>query len=583
MKQICKKHRVLLICVVLAVATALAFNRVRHNQFLNYDDDTYVTQNPHVLMGLTTESVVWAFTTFYASNWHPLTWLSHMLDCQLFGINPLGHHLTNLLLHILNTSLLFWVLNKMTGRIWPSAFVAALFALHPLHVESVAWVAERKDVLSAFFWMLTLAAYLRYVQRPAVRTYLLVVLAFALGLMAKPMLVTLPFVLLLLDYWPLGRTQLARQNAVSLPPSASFTLNCQRLSLWRLLAEKLPLFAFIIVSSAITFIAQRAGGSMETLEKLPLNLRIVNVWLSYIDYIGKMIYPVRLAVFYPFPLRGFPLVKSIIWFVILIVFSRRVISSTKSRPYLIVGWLWYLGTLVPVIGLVQVGGQAMADRYTYLPSIGIFIMFAWTAADLFGKWSYRHIALSLSSILLLLALAISTHHQLRYWKNHFTLYEHAIAVTRDNYVMHHNYGSVLLEKEQFDLAAEQFYETLRIKPLYPRALSGLGGALVGQGKFDEAIECFNKTLELDKNQPYVYLNLGTLYAKQGKYDLAIQNYEHALRLNPNFISAHINLAKVLATKKNYDEAARHCQLVLQINPYNTEAKRLLEIIMSRKQ
>jgi len=368
-----------LIYLALALVTFVAFVQVGHNDFINYDDAEYVTENEKVQKGLNIESFVWAFTTGHASNWHPLTWLSHMLDCQLYGLSPAGHHLTNLFLHLLNTLLLFGVLKTMTRAVWPSAFAAVLFAVHPLHVESVAWIAERKDVLSAFFWMLTMAAYLRYTKHPCIVRYLPVVFAFALGLMTKPMLVTLPFVLLLLDYWPLKRLQFGRIN---IPESQSHK---------RLILEKIPLFTLAAISSVITCIVQQSGGAMGGNEVLTVGVRLANALVSYVGYIHKMIYPKGLAVLYPHPLDGVGLWQPVVSFIILAVISAGVIFASRKRRYLATGWFWYLGTLIPVIGLVQVGSQAMADRYTYLPSIGIFIILAWGIPELLARWRCRKV------------------------------------------------------------------------------------------------------------------------------------------------------------------------------------------------
>ena len=365
---------VLLIYVVLALATSIAFEQVRHNEFVHYDDYDYVVENQQVRAGITCQSIVWAFTAFQKDNWHPLTWISHMLDCELFELNPAGHHLSGLLFHVANTLLLFAVLKKMTGAVWASGFVAAAFALHPLHVESVAWVAERKDVLSGFFWMLTMAAYVRYAERPSVGKYLLVVLSLALGLMAKPMLVTLPFVLLLLDFWPLRRLQLRSQDTnQALPESKSAIKDGYAISLRGSILEKIPLFVLVAASSVITYIAQQSERAMAPMWDLTLGSRLANSFVSYVMYIGKMVYPSRLAILYPHPRGNLPLWQAVVCSLILITISVVVIRIVR-RGYLVVGWLWYMGTLVPVIGLVQVGSQAIADRYTYLPSNGIIVM-----------------------------------------------------------------------------------------------------------------------------------------------------------------------------------------------------------------
>ncbi len=570
MDRVPNKVYVFLIYVVLVLATFIAFEQVRRSGFV-YDDNQYVTQNPRVYGRITRESVVWAFTSTYAGNWHPLTWLSHMLDCELFGLNPLWHHLTSLLFHIANTLLLFWVLKRMTGAVWRSAFVAAVFALHPLHVESVAWVTERKDVLSGFFCMLTMAAYIRYAERPGIGRFLLVFLVLGLGLMAKPMLVTLPFVLLLLDYWPLGRLQLGQQNeGKALPYSESAKAGYQISTTYRLIGEKIPLFVLVAVSSVITFIAQQSAGAMKLMENVPLNLRIANALISYLSYIGKMIYPGRLAVLYPHPADSLPMWQLVVSFVMLAAITAGVIYVARRR-YLTVGWLWYLGTLVPVIGLVQVGEQALADRYTYLPSIGIFIMVAWGAVELLAKWRYRKMTLGVSEGLLLIALLICTRAQVRYWQNSLTLYEHTLAVTENNYIIHNNYGNALHEKGRLDKAVTHFNEALRIRSDYPDAHVNLGVALVNRGKVDEAITHFKEALRINPNFAGAYSNLGSALTRQGRLDEAIVHFTKALQVKPDFAEAHNNYGNAMREKGQPDEAVAHFNEALRIRPDYQEA------------
>jgi tetratricopeptide (TPR) repeat protein len=560
MKQYSNKLYVISICAVLALATIIAYEPMRYNNFVGLDDPAYVTDNPHVKGGITREAVIWAFTTPYSGNWHSLTWLSHMLDCEFFGLNPTGHHFTSLLLHVVNALLLFLVFNRMTGNMWPSAFVAALFALHPLHVESVAWAAERKDVLSGFFWMLAMIAYVRYAERPSIRRYVLVVLAFCLGLLSKPMIVTLPFVLLLLDYWPLGRLQWGNRSAR------------------RLIREKIPLFVLAAVSSVITFIVQQKAGAMamELPEKLPLNFRISNALVSYISYISKMIYPSRLAVFYP--LNMIPLWWTTICFVMLAAISTFIIVSHKR--YLMTGWFWYLGTLVPVIGLVQVGSQALADRYTYLPLIGIFIMVAWGAAEIGTKWHFRRFWLGTSMGLVLAVLLICTRTQVRYWQDNLTLYGHAAEVTKNNFRMHTLYGNaLLLQRGEIDEARTQFNKALRINPLYSRANKGLGKVFLAQGDFDEAIRCFNaalltkKNLFNEKDLSDVYGRLGLAYTQLGKDEPAVTNLTKSIELDPNSADNLNNLAWVLATTgdvklRNPTDAVKYAQRACELRGYN---------------
>jgi tetratricopeptide (TPR) repeat protein len=580
MKRSRNKSYPLLIPVVIVLATVVAFEPMRHNEFIDYDDDLYVTENPHVIAGLTVESVVWAFTTRHATNWHPLTWLSHMLDCQMFGVEPFWHHLTSLMFHIASTLLLFYLLRKMTGAVWRSAFVAAAFALHPLHVESVAWVAERKDVLSGLFWMLTILAYMRYVEQPRIGRYLLVILFFSLGLMAKPMLVTLPFVLLLLDYWPLRRLRWARQSSRgSLSESESVTpvrLGC---SPYMLLREKVPLLALVVVSCIITFIVQQKWGAI-----LPLAfpLRLLNCLVSYLRYIEKIVWPSGLALLYMHPTYKVLLWPTIAAVILLPAVTFRVIRLAKTHRYLPVGWLWYLGTLVPVIGLVQVGNQAMADRYMYLPSVGIFIIVAWGAVDLLAEWQYRKIALAVSAGLLLAAMLVCTRMQVHHWRNSLTVFRRAVAVTTNNYIMRTKYGRAIFNEGRVDKAIAQFNEALRVEPRHLEARIGLGDAFMMQGRLDEAIVCFNEVLRTDQDRPRVYHNLGTAYARQDKLDLAIQNYSEALRLKPDYLSAHVNLALTLMLQGNIDEALVHCREALRIDRKDSRARQMLEQVLAKK-
>ena len=552
MRRIFNRYRTFFIYFCLALATIVTFESVRQNSFLNYDDDEYVTENPNVIGGLKFQSVIWAFTTTHASNWHPITWLSHMLDCELFGLNPGWHHLTNLLFHMANTLLLFWVLKKMTNAVWPSAFVAAAFALHPLHVESVAWVAERKDILSTFFAFLVMAAYVRYAEHPRVGRYLLVVVALALGLMAKPMLVTMPFVLLLLDYWPLGRLQPKTQSpAKASHQSRSAKLNCKTFTAHCLIAEKIPLCVLSAASCVITFIAQRSGGAVETIETLPLKVRILNALVSYVGYIGKLVYPHRLAPLYPHLGAALPIWQPVLSLTILVIVSLVVVRMARRR-YLAVGWLWYVGTLVPVIGLVQVGSQAMADRYTYLPSIGFFIMVAWGVPELLSKWSYRKQALGTLAGLLLVVLAICTTMQLRHWRNNLTLFGHAVDVTENNYVMHNLYGYALFENNQLEDTLVQLREALRINPRYAKAYNNIGGVFFKRGDIDKAIESLNKALQLEPEYPEAIGNMGDIYYSRGKFESAIDRWTKVLRLKPASIKALNNLAWILATVEDPD-------------------------------
>jgi protein O-mannosyl-transferase len=500
-----------------------------------------------------------------------------MLDCQLFGLNAPAHHLMSLFFHVANTLLLFLVLKKMTGAVWPSTFVAAAFALHPLHVESVAWISERKDVLSGFFFMLTMWAYVRYAERPNIARYLLIILAFCFGLLSKPMLVTLPFVLLLLDYWPLGRFDESAEWPV----------------FYRLVREKVPFFVLSIISSAITFLAQRIA--VTSMEELPASARIANAFISYIRYTGKMFWPSRLTIFYPHHGEKVLMWQVVISALLLLAVSVCVIRLARRHKYLPVGWLWYLGTLVPVIGLVQVGAQAMADRYTYLPSIGIFIMVAWSAAELAARWRFLRMWLGISMVLVLAILLVCARMQVRHWQNSTTLYGHAMAVVPNNRWAHNAFGEFLVSQGRFDEAVAQFTESLRIDPNNVDTKNELGKALLQQGKVEEAAELYQQFLPVlpdDINAPDVvapavarygklaevvrvyteaHANLGKALLQQGKVDEAIRHYEEVRRFRPEFIDTYKELGSTLLQQGKLEEAIRVYQKVLQILPDDPDA------------
>ena len=569
MDKTSNRHLVFLICAVLAAAVFIVYGQVRHNGFVNYDDQTYITENSHINGGITIPSVIWAFTAFHFYMWHPLTSLSHMLDCQLFGLDPSWHHIVNLLFHTVNTLLLFWVLQRMTGAVWPSAFVAAVFGLHPLNVESVAWLAERKNVLCGFFWMLTIAAYVRYAERPGIGRYLLVVLAFCLGLMSKPMIVTLPFVLLLLDYWPLGQ---------------------KGRSAWRLIGEKVPLFILSAIVSVITFFAQQNTAAVVRVGDLPVGFRIANTVVSYVIYIRKMIWPTGLAVFYPHPGNRLSMWQVLLSAVLLIVVSALVIwlagfgklTTSRRHKYLLVGWLWYLGTLVPVIGLVQVGEQALADRYAYISLIGLFIIIAWGLPELLERQRYRKIVLVASATVALLILSVCTYVQVRYWQDSITLFEHTLAVTKDNYGAHFGISKPLLEQGRVDEAIYHSREAIRILPDYADAHVSLGSALIGKGQFDEAVVHFTRALQIEPNCPQAHAGLGYVLGHRGMLDDSVKEYQLALQLLPDNPSFHNDFGVVLGQKGEFDHAVEHFTRALQIKPDFAEARRNLDIMLSYK-
>jgi protein O-mannosyl-transferase len=553
----------LLICLFLAMITLTVFWQVKYHEFISLDDYTYVIENRHIQSGLTPQNIYWSFTTMYATNWHPLTWLSHMMDVQIFGIKPGSHHLTNVFFHMVNALMLFLVLRRMTKGLWQSAFVAALFALHPLHVESVAWVAERKDVLSTSFWMMTLWGYVWYVERPGITRYLLTSFFFVLGLMSKPMLVTLPFTLLLLDYWPLKRFQLGLISAK------------------RLVLEKIPLFLFSAASCVITYYAQQSGGAVVPFSHHHLNARIANALVSYSCYIGKMIWPFHLSAIYPYQ-------QVLPWWLVagscllLLSVSWLAIRALGRHPYLAVGWLWYMGTLVPVIGLIQVGGQAMADRYTYIPLIGLFIMIAWGVPWLMERWHKKKLVLTVMGATVLLFFTALTLIQLRYWKNSITLFEHAQAVTGSSFMVHNNLGFALLQLGRTDEAINNFSEALKKKPMSELVHNNLGLALAKQGKINEAISHYFEALRIKPDYELAHNNLGLALVTLGRTEEAVSHFYEALRIKPDYADAHNNLGTTLAKLGKTDEALNHFYEALRIKPDNAVAHSNLGSILAAR-
>lgn len=490
--------------LLLVLATLVAYWQVMGYPFITFDDDLYVTSNSYVLQGLNPSSIKWAFSLNDAVYWQPLTWLSHMLDIELYGLNSGMHHSTNLIFHILNSLLLFFVLHRMTGTIWRSVFVAACFALHPLNVESIAWVAERKNALSTFFWMLTMLSYTHYVERPGHLRYLSLVVCFILGLMVKPMLVTLPFVLLLLDFWPLNRWRFGSTGSRSSTPS------------WQLLLEKTPLFAIALLSIWISTLSVYRLGVVTSVQLKPFGLRISNALISYVNYLGKILWPADLAFLYPYPITV-SLWQTIGSGFLLLVFSAAFFIKLDKAPYLGVGWLWYLGTLVPVMGLVQAGfWPAMADRFAYVPAIGIFILIAWGLPRLVAGWRFRNKILGPAAIGVLIFFMTMTSIQVRYWRDSKALYEHALRVTQNNYLVHNNLGNIYFRNRQFPEAVRQFSEALRINPTYALAHNGLGAALIRMGNIEKAIF----------------------------------HFQEAIKINPGLADAQNNLRKTLAFKRN---------------------------------
>ena len=505
----------LVISLLLTLATLAVFWQLASHDFVSIDDNIYVTANPYVQSGLTPNGFIWAFKTYEAEFWHPLTWLSLMADSQIFGRNPAGFHLTNLLLHIINTLLLFFFLRKATGNLWQSGFAAALFALHPLHVESVAWIAQRKDVLSTFFWLLTLWHYAHFVEKPSRSRYGWVLIFFFLGLLSKPMLITLPFTLLLLDYWPFYRFQYEG------------SLRSLLRALWPYIYEKLPFFGMAAAAAIVTYMAQKTGGGLDSLNPYPISDRIANALISYGIYIWKMIWPQNLAFFYPFPDK-LPSWHLIIAILTLGLFTVLAIRSIKDRPYIIVGWLWYLGTLVPVIGLLKIGDFAMADRYTYVSLIGLFILISWGVPDFLEKWRSRTRGLTFAALVVLSSLGAVTWLQVRCWSNSITLYEHAIQVTRHNFLAHYALGDILADKGKFEEAISHFAEAARIRPEKATLQNGLGRILASRGKFEEAIPHLKTALQIKPYFAEAHFNIGITLVAKKRYAEAIEHFSAAL-------------------------------------------------------
>jgi len=537
---------VVVVCAALVLLLWATFGQAIHYRFVNFDDDVYVYNNEHVTGGVTKAGAQWAFTHVHSSNWHPITWLSHMLDCQIYGLNPAGHHFTNILLHAITCILLFLLLRRMTRFLWRSAFVAAVFAIHPLRAESVAWVAERKDVLSGLFFVLTMAAYVWYARRTwSLGRYGVVVVMFSLALMAKPMVVTLPFVLLLLDYWPLNRLKTSE--------GLSFD--------WCCVFDKIPLLGLSAMSCAATILAQH-----EAVSPLPLWLRLSNAAVSAIIYLRQMFFPAGLVALYPFPEYGLPRPEIILACFLLIAISATVFLVRDKHPWLLFGWLWYLGMLVPVIGIVQVGAQAHADRYTYLPQIGLGIALTWSVAELTVRWRRSQMLLSAAAATVVIALVICAHRQTTYWQNSRTLWTRAIAFTSDNIVAQNNLGNELLDEGKLDEALAHLKEARRIKPDDAKTAFNLGNALIQKGELTEGIENLSEALRLRPDYVEAHINLGSAFLKAGKVDGAVDHFERALQLEPGQSSAWNDLGYARLKQGAVAKAAACFQQALQLAP-----------------
>jgi tetratricopeptide (TPR) repeat protein len=526
------------IYAALFLAIVAAYGQVYDFQFVNYDDPDYVTENLHVRDGLTSSGLEWALQSTEYANWFPLTWVSHMVDVELYGIKGGSHHLTNVAIHAISSLLLFALLRKITGDRWPSAVVAFLFAVHPLHVESVAWIAERKDVLSGLFYILALWTYVLWVQRPGALRYVAILVVFACGIMAKPMIVTFPFVALLLDFWPLRRLS------------------------WKTVVEKIPLFALSAASAIVTYVVQQRGGAVNTLAEIPFSLRLENAFIAYVTYVFEFFWPGKLAVFYPFPSQ----IPSWEWIAALLAVIAVTLLALRSAS-IAVGWLWYLGTLVPVIGLVKIGLQAHADRYTYVPLIGLSIAIAWGTAGLVRRYRWLTVPIALWAC----AICAATFLQAATWRNSTTLFEHALAVTDGNYVAHNNLGVALRKAGRRTEALAHFEQALALSPLYPEAQTNVADSLLAAGRPDEALPHIMEALRLNPRLPEAHVNLGSVRNKQGRPDLAEAEYRTALEMKPFSAQAEDGLAVVLAETNRPEQALPHALKAIAFDPDDADS------------
>jgi tetratricopeptide (TPR) repeat protein len=551
--------------LLLAILVALPYAQLRHHEFVHFDDYGYIVDNPHVNGGLTRAGLRWAFTTTHMANWHPLTWISHMLDCQWFGLDPGAHHLTGAALHLVNAVLLFFALRLMTRQTAPSLVVAALFAVHPLRVESVAWASERKDLLAGLFWMLAMLAWVAYARRPGISRYLAVCACMAAGLLAKPMLVTLPVALLLIDYWPLRR--LWGEGASPEGPGLFPPVPPRRA-----VGEKLPLLALAVVSTVATVVAQSAGGAVQDLAGLSLAARIGNAATSYVAYLWKTVWPARLAFYYPHPAIVAPdgaaslLLPALAAAAVLALVTALAVRFARTAPQIIVGWLWYVATLLPVIGVVQVGNQAMADRYTYIPLIGIYLAVVWSLRALAVHRPVLRAALVAAAAVAVVALTVTTSLQARSWRDSRTLFEHALKVTDDNYVAHVNLGNVFVRAGELDAAETEYREALRIAPDQVEAHHNLAGVFLQRGDIPAAISHYRAAIGLRPEYVSAHLNLGRALDTAGALRQAVVHYERAARIDPRSFRAHELLAGAMARLGDDEAAARHYRRALTLRP-----------------
>ena len=555
-----ESRRTAIFSIVLTFIIMTVYAQVGNHQFINLDDTGYVTHNPVVAGGLTGDTIKWAFTTIDCFYWQPVTWLSHMADVQLYGMNPRGHHLTNVALHIIASLLVLCFFCRLTGKLWHSAFVAFLFALHPQSVESVAWVAERKDVLSAVFWFLSLIIYVEFTVRRKPYLYVLSLCSFMLGIMSKPMVVTLPAIMLLLDFWPLGRFR-------CLSPGLPVRERLDRVL--PVILEKLPFIACSLFSAAITIYGHNQAGGLRNLHELPVELRLENALVSYVSYIAKVFLPIDLAVLYPFP-EYIALWKVIGSLLVLGFITVIAVLTRRSQPYFAVGWFWFVLTLVPVIGLLQTGEQSMADRFSYIPRVGLFVMAAWGVSELTKGLRNRRAIIVITACLVIAASTALTWRQLGYWRDNISLFQRTLQFTTGNYTIHNNLGLALAEQGDLQSAIEEYQESIRIKPNFAFPHNNLGLALSKQGKLDAAIREYREALLIDPAYANAHNNLGIALAGQGDLDGAIRKYRDALRISPKNADAHYNLGLAYAGKGDFDSAIIEYNEALRITPYDSD-------------
>ncbi|OIP91648.1 MAG: hypothetical protein AUK26_06570 [Syntrophaceae bacterium CG2_30_58_14] len=577
LKTLTERDKYWLVCELLIIAALIVFGQVYSFDFIIYDDELYVTKNPKLLFGLTQKNILWAFTTFHAANWHPLTWLSLFLDFELYGMKPCGYHLTNVAIHLFSAILLFVAFQRMTRDTLKSALLALIFLAHPLHVESVASVAGRKDVLSGLFWVLTILSYFYYTKKPEALRYLSVMFFLAIGLMSKPTVVTLPFVLLLLDYWPLKRINSAGINNDSLGVAGDYGWKNNIPVFLRLFLEKLPLFFLSLFASLLTLHAQKGARVVISLSVIPFFDRLKNAVVSYMLYLWKAIWPVDLSYFYPYsPMKTFWQVSVAV--LLLALISILVWRLRKSNPWLIVGWLWFAGTLVPMIGIVQVGAQAIADRYTYIPLIGLSIAAVWGSYDLIVKLQRGKVLITVFWCLLLSLLIIDSHYQTSYWRNSFELFDHALKIDQRNYLAHNNLGVVFNRLKRNDIAEGFFYEALRIKPNLAEAKKNVAYIMVIKGKNMEAENIYRDVLRLNPFDMTARRNLCDLLQRTKKHAEAVTCYREALLQSNEDAELHNNIAVVLDATRKRQEALSHLRQALQLRPGYEDARRNLDIL-----